>query len=154
VIAAGCHSRQLLAALGIHAPIYPIKGYSITAPIVDESKVNNASITDHSKRLVFTRLGESLRVAGFAEFAGYDTSVPAERASLLQRCTQQMLPDAVDMSRATTWAGLRPGLPHSVPMLGRSKTISNLHLNTGHGMLGWTMAHGTARIVADGIRQL
>jgi D-amino-acid dehydrogenase len=150
VLATSHRAPELLRPWGIHLPLYPLKGYSITAPILAPEKVNKASITDHQQRLVYARLGDRLRVAGFADVVGDDARIDPSRIALLKKQAEHLLPGAADLTQASEWAGLRPALPASTPALGATK-IANLWLNVGHGMLGWTMGHGTAKLVADAI---
>jgi D-amino-acid dehydrogenase len=148
VVALGSYSRQLLASVGISIPVYPAKGYSITVPVADPCAAPSVSLTDDAHKLVFTRLGDELRVAGTAELNGYDTSVNALRCAAIAARAQALLPHACDYSRARPWAGLRPATPGNVPLIGRSR-LSNLFLNTGHGTLGWTHACGSGMAIAD-----
>jgi D-amino-acid dehydrogenase len=148
VVALGSYSPLLTRALGVSLPIYPAKGYSASVPIADASKAPVVSLTDDSAKLVFSRLGERLRIAGTAELSGYSTDLNAVRCAALTRRAREMFPDAGDYDRATFWAGLRPSTPSNVPRVGRTK-YPNLYLNTGHGTLGWTMACGSGRALAD-----
>jgi D-amino-acid dehydrogenase len=148
VVSLGPQSRGLLLPLGISLPIYPAKGYSITLPIENESRAAQASITDEAQKIVFSRLGGYVRAAGTAELAGYDKHLnPVRVAAILARC-MQYFPGVGDPAKARAWTGLRPATPANVPLIGRSR-LSNLHLNTGHGTLGWTHACGSARALAE-----
>lgn len=144
VVCAGVDSPRLLAPLGMEAPIYPVKGYSLTAPILAPERAPTASLTDESKRIVCSRLGNRLRFAGTAEIAGYDDSVRPERIAPLKRWAEVMLPGVADLEAAEAWAGLRPMTPSGVPLIGRSP-MANVWVNTGHGSLGWTLACGSAQ---------
>ena len=148
VVALGSYSPLLLRSLGIRPLIYPLKGYSVTIPIVDPDAATSVSLTDDAHKLVFTRLGERLRVAGTAELNGYDTSVNALRCDAILRRTAELFPRAGDYDNALLWAGLRPATPSNLPYVSGTK-FRNLFLNTGHGTLGWTMACGSARVLAD-----
>ncbi|MBF0561318.1 MAG: D-amino acid dehydrogenase [Alphaproteobacteria bacterium] len=148
VLALGSFSPLVARSLGLRLPIYPAKGYSITAPVTSPAATPRVSITDDEHKMVFTRLGDNLRAAGTAELAGWDLTPTPVRAQAILRNTKALFPDACDYDRAQPWAGLRPKTPDSVPILGRSP-FANLYLNTGHGTLGWTMACGSARIIAD-----
>ncbi|MFN3076442.1 MAG: D-amino acid dehydrogenase [Alphaproteobacteria bacterium] len=148
VLSLGSYSPLLARSLGLRLPIYPAKGYSITAPILDESRTPSVSITDDEHKMVFSRLGNRLRAAGTAELAGWDSSQTPVRAQAILRHARTLFPYACDYEQAEPWAGLRPKTPDSVPILGPCP-IENLFLNTGHGTLGWTMACGSARVLAD-----
>ena len=148
VFALGSYSPLWSRRLGIRLPIYPLKGYSVTIPILDPDAAPSVSLTDDEHKLVFTRLGERLRVAGTAELNGYDTSVNALRCDAILRRTAALFPLAGDYDSALRWAGLRPATPSNLPYVSRTK-LRNLFLNTGHGTLGWTMGCGSARVLAD-----
>lgn len=144
----GAAAPKLLHPLGIKLPIYPMKGYSISIPIADDAEAPTVGITDQGNKIVFSRLGNILRVAGTAEFAGYDDSVNDNRIATLKTMAKETFPDCGDYNEATTWACLRPQIPDGSPVLGRSP-YRKLFLNAGHGTLGWTLACGSAKIVAD-----
>ncbi len=148
VVAMGSYSVNVLQPLGIHVPIYPVKGYSATIGLPPEAFAPVVSLTDDAHKLVFSRLGDTLRVAGTAEFNGYDLSLNSRRCEALARRVRQIFPDLISLSDAEYWTGLRPATPGNVPLIGTTK-ISNLWLNSGHGTLGWTMACGSAQILAD-----
>ena len=131
-----------------HAPIYPAKGYSATIAIGDHAGAPTVSLTDLDRKLVFSRLGGYLRVAGTAELGGYGTELNPVRCEALVRRTFDLFPDAGDRASAQFWAGLRPATPSNVPLVGGTR-YRNLYLDTGHGTLGWTMACGSARALAD-----
>lgn len=147
VLAAGSYSALLARELGFHIPVYPAKGYSITLPIPAGAKVPAVSLIDDEYRIVFSRLGQRLRVAGTAEFTGYDTTLNAVRCEVLLKHTRHWFPDMRGVSSVEYWTGLRPATPSNVPLIGRSP-LSNLYLNTGHGTLGWTLAAGSGRLLA------
>ena len=148
VICLGSHGRRLLRPLGEPLPIYPLKGYSITAPVRDAACAPQVSLTDESRRIVCSRLGERLRIAGTAELGGYGLDIDPARVDVLLEWAKTRLPGAIESERATPWAGLRPGIPGGVPIIGRGEHHENLWLNTGHGPLGWTLACGSASVLA------
>ena len=148
VLCMGSFSPLYAAPLGIRLPIYPAKGYSVTMPVKDAAKAHQVSLTDDEFKLVFSRLGDRLRIAGTAEFNGYDRDLNRVRCEAIVRRVEQLFPGAGDTNEAQFWAGLRPANPSNVPIIGRSK-VPNLYLNTGHGTLGWTHACGSGRILAD-----
>jgi len=148
VIALGSYSVLLLRRIGISIPVYPVKGYSITLPLEPGSIAPQISLTDHARKIVISRLGDRLRVAGTAELNGYDTEMNTSRCDALVRRCFEWFPKAGRAESAQFWTGLRPATPSNLPLIGRSK-YSNLFLNTGHGTLGWTLACGSGRALAD-----
>jgi D-amino-acid dehydrogenase len=150
VVALGSYSRLLLRPLGIRIPVYPLKGYSITLPLgpAEEGAAPSVSLTDEAHKIVISRLGQRLRAAGTAELTGYDTEVNAVRCAAIARRLRQLFPGLGGITTVDTWAGLRPATPSNVPLIGRTR-LSNLFLNTGHGTLGWTLACGSGRALAD-----
>ena len=148
IMALGSYSTHLMADTDLKLPVYPAKGYSVTVPVIDDSMAPKTSITSQEHKLVFSRLGNKLRVAGMMEFNGYDTYLDERRAKVVLDNTLKLFPRAAERDNAVYWTGLRPMTPDGAPVLGRAKQ-ENLILNTGHGMLGWTMAMGSARITAD-----
>ena len=154
VMAMGSFSPLLMKPLGINLPIYPAKGYSVTLPVKDASMAHQVSLTDDEFKLVFSRLtpvnGEGtdrLRIAGTAEFNGYDRDLNRIRCEAIVRRVEQLFPGAGDTTQASFWSGLRPATPSNVPLIGKSK-LPNLYLNTGHGTLGWTHACGSGKSIA------
>ena len=147
VLAMGSLSPLYAKPLGINLPIYPAKGYSVTMPVVDESMAHQVSLTDDEFKLVFSRLGDRLRIAGTAELNGYDRDLNRVRCEAIVRRVEQLFPGAGDAERAQFWTGLRPATPSNVPIIGRSK-LPNLYFNTGHGTLGWTHACGSGKSIA------
>lgn len=151
VVALGSYSPLLLRPLGILIPVYPAKGYSITIPLSEGAPAPTVSLTDDEAKVVISRLGQHLRVAGTAEFTGYDTQINPVRVVPLLRRVRQIFPqidfrdDAVE-----PWTGLRPATPSNVPLIG-STPVDGLFVNTGHGTLGWTLAVGSGRLLADQI---
>ena len=148
VLALGSYTPLLLRPLGIRLPVYPAKGYSATVPLSGDSVAQTVAMTDDGHKLVFSRLGNRLRVAGTAEFNGYNTELNQVRCQALMRRTHQLFPELRPAGEAEFWCGLRPSTPSNVPFIGRTK-LSNLYLNTGHGTLGWTMACGAGKALAD-----
>ncbi len=148
VVCLGSYSPLFTRPLGIDLAIYPAKGYSVTLPVADAARAYRVSMTDDEYKLVFSRLGERLRIAGTAELNGYDTSINEARCRALLRRTLELFPGAGDASRAEFWAGLRPTTPSNVPYIGATR-YTNLFLNTGHGTLGWTHSCGSGRALAD-----
>ena len=148
VVALGSYSPLLTRPAGVQLPIYPAKGYSASIPIIDATLAPTVSLTDDEAKIVFTRLGDRIRIAGTAELSGYSTDLNQVRCEALTRRAREIFPGAGDYGHATFWTGLRPSTPSNVPIIGRS-TIRNLYLNTGHGTLGWTMAAGSGRALAD-----
>ena len=147
VLAMGSLSPLYASPLGIHLPIYPAKGYSVTLPVKDASMAHQVSLTDDEYKLVFSRLGDRLRIAGTAELNGYDRDLNRVRCEAIVKRTEQLFPGAGDTEQAQFWTGLRPATPSNVPIIGRSK-IANLYLNTGHGTLGWTHSCGSGKSIA------
>jgi D-amino-acid dehydrogenase len=148
VVACGSYSAPLLRRLGHNLPIYPAKGYSITIPLGAASVAPFVSITDDAHKVVFSRLGNRLRVAGTAEFAGYDTSINAVRCAAIERRARALFPQLEPAGAIEPWAGLRPATPGNVPFVGPTP-LRNLFVSSGHGTLGWTMACGSGRLLAD-----
>ena len=148
VVAMGAYSPLITRKVGIELNIYPAKGYSATVPVDDPVKAYSVSLTDDEYKLVFSRLGDRLRIAGTAELNGYNTDLNEVRCRAILRRTQTLFPGAADMSRAQFWTGLRPATPSNVPYIGVTR-YPNLFLNTGHGTLGWTHACGSARALSD-----
>jgi D-amino-acid dehydrogenase len=150
VVALGSYSPLLLRPLGIRIPVYPLKGYSITLPLgpAEESAAPSVSLTDEAHKIVVSRLGNRLRAAGTAELTGYDTRVNVLRCAAIARRVRELFPGLGGVTTVETWAGLRPSTPSNVPLIGPTR-LRNLFLNTGHGTLGWTLACGSARALAD-----
>jgi D-amino-acid dehydrogenase len=148
VVALGSYSPLFTRGLGLDLPVYPLKGYSVTMPVKKPAAAWTTSLSDEAHKLVLSRFGDRLRIAGTAELNGYDTSVNSVRCNAIVRRVMDLFPDAGDPSRATFWAGLRPATPSNLPRVERTK-YPNLFLNTGHGTLGWTLACGSGRILAD-----
>jgi D-amino-acid dehydrogenase len=148
VVALGSWSPRLLGPIGISIPVYPVKGYSITVPIADPDAAPVSTVMDESYKVAITRLGDRIRVGGTAEVSGYSGQLyPARRATLDHSLTD-LFPRGGKLAEATFWSGLRPMTPDGPPVIGATDH-ANLYLNTGHGTLGWTMACGSARVLAD-----
>jgi D-amino-acid dehydrogenase len=148
VVAMGSFSTHLLKPLGIDLMIYPGKGYSATYPVIDAALAPRVSMTDDGHKLVISRLGDRLRVAGTCEINGYSRALNPVRCEAITRRTKELFPNACDYDQPQYWAGLRPLTPSNVPYIGKTN-YSNLFLNTGHGTLGWTMGCGSGRAIAD-----
>lgn len=148
VVCLASETPRLLKPLGLDVPIYPAKGYSMTSAIIDDSAAPSRSITDESRFVVVTKLGDQLRAAGTAELAGWDNTLNPARMAPIVRATRSLFPNAADYEDIEPWCGLRPATPDSVPIIGGTP-YGNLFLNTGHGTLGWTMACGSGQAVAD-----
>jgi D-amino-acid dehydrogenase len=148
IAACGSYTPLLLRRLGIRLPVYPIKGYSVTIPVRDAEHIPSGTLTDEYYKVVVTRLGDRIRAAGTAEVAGYDLTLRESRCATIAHVVRDLFPDAGDFSRAEYWCGLRPMTPDNPPVVGATP-FRNLLLNTGHGTLGWTMACGSGKVVAD-----
>jgi D-amino-acid dehydrogenase len=148
VMALGSYSPFLLAPLRVPCNVYPAKGYSATIDIGDHRGAPTVSLTDFAWKIVLTRLGQRLRVAGTAELTGWDTSLNPTRCEALTARTFELFPNAGNRDSVRYWTGLRPATPSNAPLIGKTR-YRNLYLNTGHGTLGWTMACGSARALAD-----
>jgi len=147
VLALGSVSPLMAAPLGIRLPIYPAKGYSVTMPVKDEAAANQVSLTDDEYKLVYSRLGDRLRIAGTAELNGYDRDLNRVRCEAIVRRVEEIFPGAGDAEQAQFWTGLRPATPSNVPLIGKTR-LPNLYLNTGHGTLGWTHSCGSGKSIA------
>ncbi|MCC7151929.1 MAG: D-amino acid dehydrogenase [Rubrivivax sp.] len=148
VLALGSWSVHMLRPLGIRIPVYPVKGYSITVPITDPSGAPESTIMDETHKVAVTRLGDRIRVGGTAELAGYSDTLRDSRRRTLEHVVTDLFPRGGDVAQASFWSGLRPMTPDGTPIVGPTP-YANLYLGTGHGTLGWTMAAGTGRVLAD-----
>lgn len=146
VLCAGCASRDLARPLGLKLPIYPVKGYSLTAPIDDPAKAPESTIVDLDNKTVVTRLGERMRVTGFAELTNFNRRIPESRLQVLREAVTERFPGAADFNHAEAWTGFRPMLPDGPPALGKGP-LKNLWINTGHGTFGWTFSAGSAELL-------
>ncbi|NPT38150.1 D-amino acid dehydrogenase [Paraburkholderia xenovorans] len=147
VVALGSYSTQFLSGL-VKIPVYPLKGYSITAPIVNEPSAPVSTVLDETYKIAITRFDDRIRVGGMAEIVGFDKSLRQARRETLELCVNDLFPGGGDTSKATFWSGLRPMTPDGTPIVGRT-SVANLFLNTGHGTLGWTMSCGSGQLLAD-----
>ncbi|WP_321808264.1 D-amino acid dehydrogenase [Burkholderia sp. BCC1993] len=147
VVALGSYSTRFVSNL-MKIPVYPLKGYSITAPIVDEAAAPVSTVLDETYKIAITRFDQRIRVGGMAEIVGFDKNLRAARRETLEMCVNDLFPGGGDTSKATFWTGLRPMTPDGTPIVGRTP-VSNLFLNTGHGTLGWTMSCGSGQLLAD-----
>jgi D-amino-acid dehydrogenase len=151
VLCTGTATQALLAPLGLRAPIYPVRGYSMTVPITPDASAPEVPLLDAERRFVAVRLGrDRLRIAGLADFAGPARRRPAARLALLRDSAERLLPalrPALGADAVETWAGLRPMTPDGPPLIGPTP-VDGLWLNTGHGAMGWTMAAGSADLLA------
>jgi D-amino-acid dehydrogenase len=148
LLALGSYSPLLLRPLGIDIPVYPVKGYSITLPVTDARGAPESTVMDETHKVAITRLGDRIRVGGTAELAGYTLKLHEARRRTLMHVVGDLFPDGGDLGRSEFWCGLRPMTPDGTPVVGPTE-MPNLFLATGHGTLGWTMAAGTARVIAD-----
>ncbi|HVK54792.1 MAG TPA: D-amino acid dehydrogenase [Burkholderiales bacterium] len=148
IVALGSFSPLLLKPLGIRIPVYPVKGYSLTLPIVNPSGAPESTVMDETFKVAVTRLGDRIRVGGTAELTGYDLQLRERQRKTLEHVVSDLFAKGGDMSKAIFWTGLRPMTPDGPPILGRTP-YANLFINTGHGTLGWTMAAGSGRVIAD-----
>lgn len=148
VMSLGSYAPQLLKQIGIRVPIYPAKGYSLSIPIAAGETAPVVSLTDDRHRIVISRLGDTLRVAGTAEFTGHDVAVTPARCDAIAKRVRTLFPGLSQTAVATRWAGLRPATPGNVPLIGRTR-YRNLYLDGGHGTLGWTLACGSGHLLAD-----
>ncbi len=148
VLAAGVQSRTLAASIGIHLPLYPVKGYSLTAPIRPGDLAPQVSVTDFERKVLYARIGNRLRVAAMADIVGENLALDPARVDALVRQVRASMPHGADYSQLETWAGLRPSTPSGAPLIGATRQ-ANLWLNVGHGPLGFTFACGAARMLAD-----
>lgn len=148
VVALGSYSAQLLRPLGLRLPVYPVKGYSLTLPITEPDAAPVSTVMDEAHKVAVTRLGDRIRVAGMAEICGYDLALREARRRTIAHVATDLFPDGGDLDRAEFWCGLRPMTPDGTPVIGATR-YAGLYLNTGHGTLGWTMACGSGRLVAD-----
>ena len=152
VCALGSFSRPLLMQLGLDVPVYPVKGYSLTLPVVQSDAAPQSTVLDETYKVAITRFNERIRVGGMAELSGYQLRLNLKRRETLELVVQDLFPHGGDVHQATFWSGLRPMTPDSTPIIGAS-AWENLTLNTGHGTLGWTMSLGSGKLAADMVSQ-
>ncbi|WP_342243305.1 D-amino acid dehydrogenase [Pseudomonas sp. OTU5201] len=148
VLALGSYTPQMLKPLGIKAPVYPLKGYSLTVPITNPAMAPTSTILDETYKVAITRFDNRIRVGGMAEITGFNLDLNPARRDTLEMITADLYPEGGDLNQASFWTGLRPATPDGTPIVGATP-FRNLFLNTGHGTLGWTMACGSGRLLAD-----
>jgi D-amino-acid dehydrogenase len=148
VLALGSYSRELLAPLGLDLPVYPLKGYSLTVPITDAAAAPRSTVMDETYKIAITRFEDRIRVGGMAEVAGFDLRLNPRRRETLEKVVTDLFPRGGDVRAASFWTGLRPMTPDGTPVVGATR-YANLWTNTGHGTLGWTMACGSGKLLAD-----
>jgi D-amino-acid dehydrogenase len=148
VLALGSRTPKLVAPLGIRLPVYPLKGYSLTLPVTDPAMAPMSTVLDETYKVAVTRFDQRIRVGGIAELCGFDLSLSPRRRETLEKVVNDLYPRGGDLAKAEFWAGLRPATPDGTPVVGATG-FDNLFLNTGHGTLGWTMACGSGRYLAD-----
>jgi len=148
LVALGSFSPFLLKPLRLRLPIYPVKGYSITVDIKDETRAPISTVLDETFKVAITRLGNRIRIGGMAELSGYQLHYPPARKETLEQALHLLFADSADSSSAKLWSGLRPVTPDSVPVIGPTP-YPGLYINAGHGTLGWTMSTGSGRLIAD-----
>lgn len=148
VLALGSFSPRLSRDIGVSLPVYPVKGYSLTYPITDATRAPESTVMDETFKIAITRLGDRVRVGGMAEISGYTNDLPERRRATLEHSVSDLFGGSGDVKSASFWSGLRPMTPDGTPIVGATR-YANLFTNTGHGTLGWTMAAGSARVIAD-----
>jgi len=150
VVALGGYTRALMQGLGLHIPVYPVKGYSLTVPVLDSATAPISTVMDETYKVAITRFDDRIRVGGMAELAGFDLSLNPRRRETLEMVLNGLFPNGGDVSKSLFWTGLRPMTPDGTPIIGKaSASYNNVWLNTGHGTLGWTMACGSGQVLAD-----
>ncbi|MDP1659163.1 MAG: FAD-dependent oxidoreductase, partial [Methylotenera sp.] len=150
VVALGSYSRQLMQGLGLQIPVYPVKGYSLTVPIINSDAAPISTVMDETYKVAITRFDNRIRVGGMAELAGFDLSLNPRRRETLEMVFGSLFPNAGDVTQSLFWTGLRPMTPGGTPIIGKASNMyGNVWLNTGHGTLGWTMACGSGQLLAD-----
>lgn len=148
LVCLGSYTKEMLKAIGVDVPIYPVKGYSLTVPISNESFAPTSTIMDETYKVAVTRLGGRIRAAGTAELTGYNLDLPKARTDTITHVVSDVFPQGADLAKAEYWTGLRPMTPDGTPIIGATN-VKGLYLNTGHGTLGWTMSCGSAAVIAD-----
>ena len=152
VVALGSYSRALLQGFNLNIPVYPVKGYSLTVPVINSAAAPISTVMDETYKVAITRFDNRIRVGGMAELAGFDLSLNPRRRETLEMVLNGLFPNGGDVTKAQFWTGLRPMTPDGTPIIGRASNQiqhDNVWLNTGHGTLGWTMACGSAQVLAD-----
>jgi D-amino-acid dehydrogenase len=154
IVALGSYTRALMQNFGLNVPVYPVKGYSLTVPIINNAAAPISTVMDETYKVAITRFDNRIRVGGMAELAGFDLSLNPRRRETLEMVLNGLFPGAGDTEKAEFWTGLRPMTPDGTPIIGKASTaLNNVWLNTGHGTLGWTMACGSAQVLADLVAQ-
>src|SRR3546814_183302 len=148
VAALGSYTPLLVRPHGIRTQVYPVKGYSVTVPVIDEDGAPVSTMMDEKSKVAITRLGDRIRAAGTAELTGYNLTLSHDRCAMLFHIVKELFPRGGDLTEVKFWTGLRPMIPDGGPLIGPTR-LANLYLNTGHGTLGWTMGPGSGRILAD-----
>ncbi|MBD8514566.1 D-amino acid dehydrogenase [Photobacterium sp. CAU 1568] len=148
VVALGSYSTAMLDTLGMQLPVYPVKGYSLTMPLKDSDGAPVSTVIDETYKVAMTRFDNRIRVAGTAELAGFNLHLTEQRKETIAMVVNDLFPDGGDLNQAEYWTGLRPMTPDGTPVIGKTP-FDNLYTNTGHGTLGWTMACGSGRLLAD-----
>lgn len=148
VLATGAYSERFMRKLDQRVPVYPLKGYSLTVPIADAAAAPVSTVIDETHKIAITRLGDCVRIGGTVELSGFDLTLHESRRAPLERSLNELFPGVGDLREANFWCGLRPMTPDGPPIVGRAR-LPNLFINTGHGMLGWTMACGSGKVLAD-----
>lgn len=148
VVSLGSYTTAMLKPIGIDVPIYPLKGFSLTMPIADESKAPQSTVLDESYKVAITRFDDRIRMGGMAGVNGFDLSLKQKYRDTLNEVFNHVFPGAGNLAESTFWTGLRPATPDGTPIVGKTR-YSNLWINSGHGTLGWTMSCGSARYIAD-----
>ena len=156
VVALGSYTRQLMQGLGLQIPVYPVKGYSLTVPVINPAAAPVSTVMDETYKVAITRFDDRIRVGGMAELAGFDLSLNPRRRETLEMVLNSLFPNAGDASKSLFWTGLRPMTPDGTPIIGKASSVGktnslydNVWLNTGHGTLGWTMSCGSGQLLAD-----
>ena len=152
VLSAGCQTKILLQTAGIHVPIYPIKGYSMTVPIVDEAKAPQSTVLDYQYKVAITRMGKHIRVGGIAEISGWQRDKQPHNLDTLKQVLNDLFPDCADLDAAELWMGMRPATPDGPPLIGRV-SLEGLSVNAGHGTFGWTLGLGSGKCLSDSLSQ-
>ena len=152
VLSAGCYTQKLLQTVGIQVPIYPIKGYSMTVPIVDEAKAPQSTVLDYQYKVAITRMGKHIRVGGIAELSGWQRDKHPHNLDTLKQVLNDLFPDCADLDAAELWMGMRPATPDGPPLIGRVP-LEGLSVNAGHGTFGWTLGLGSGKCLSDSLSQ-
>lgn len=148
VLAAGTGSAALAGRMGMRLDVYPLRGFSQSMPVTDPGALPALSVTDFDRKTVYARIGRVFRAAAMADLTGYSTHLDRRRLSTLTRHALETFPEGADYERASAWCGLRPATPTGLPVISATR-LENLFVNTGHGALGFTLAMGSARLLAD-----